>query len=133
MGEDHIVTVIKNYFSSQKMARYNKHIRIGLIELMNKYPDQELEFTARFLARKNPTWITVSQLCHNEYKEVLARHLNLPVHKLNVDKEVLDTMTKGQKLILKAVISTYNTNGVTRATLKPADKPGVIQIEFFLD
>jgi len=110
------------------MAKYRKHVRADLLILMQEHPDSIWEFTARYLARKNEAWITVSQLCKKDSKEVLASHLNLPIHKLNVNAKVVSTYKKGKMLSIKATITTYKSGGVLRAALAGVGPSNKIKI-----
>jgi len=100
------------------MPRNRNYVRKGLLSLMIENPEAVHEFTARFLTIKNESWITIGQLRVKESKHVIAGHLNLPVYKLTVDKEGVKQFKKGQLLALKAIITTYNSGGTLRATLK---------------
>ena len=110
------------------MAKYRKHVRVDLLALMQENPDSEWEFSARFLARKNEAWITVSQLCKKDSKDILASHLNLPIHKLNVDDQTVKTYQKGKFLSIKATITTYKSGGVLRAALAGVGSDNKIEI-----
>ncbi|MFT6716659.1 MAG: alkylhydroperoxidase/carboxymuconolactone decarboxylase family protein YurZ [Saprospiraceae bacterium] len=99
------------------MTKYSKHVRAGLLELMSGNINSPHEFTARYLARKNDAWITISQLCQKGTKKVLASHMNIPVHKLSLSALFLNNLTKGELLSIKAVITTYDSGGTARAAL----------------
>jgi hypothetical protein len=112
------------------MSSNGKYTREGLLTLMSNNPEQIHDFTARFLTIKNESWITVGQLRVIDSKQVVAGHLNLPVHKLTLNMEELKEIKKGQVLSIKGVITTYNSGGTLRATLKGfADKQTIQMIE----
>lgn len=98
------------------MSRHKRYVREQLLDLIDA--ENPLEFRGRFLTKKNEAWITISQLTAKENSEVvLASHLNLPIHKLDLKAQNIESLKKGQPLSVKAKVSSYKSSGVTRATL----------------
>ena len=110
------------------MAKYKKHVRAELLMLMDENPDSEWEFTGRYLAKKDEAWITLSQLCKKDSKKILASHINLPIHKLSVDAQTLNTYKKGKLLSIKATVITYKSGGSLRAALAGVSPSNKIEI-----
>jgi hypothetical protein len=108
--------------------KHKRYVRRGLLELIENDHEDILDFTARFLANKNENWITISQLCLKGSKNVLASHLNLPVHKLKITERESTGWKKGQLLSIKATVSTYVSQGVVRGTLVGYGENGLIEI-----
>lgn len=96
---------------------YQKHVRLGLLTLLEQKGDCSHCFEARFLAVRKSQWLCVSQLKLVDTADKLATHLNLPLHKLEWQTGQLGTIKKGQKIILEAKIGSYTSKGFRRACL----------------
>ena len=79
-----------------------KITRSELIEMALKNDGTPLLFNAHYLCRKNESWLTFSQLTIEGSDEVLARHFNLPEHKMEGNFKASDEV-KNQKVIIKAI------------------------------
>jgi hypothetical protein len=85
--------------------------RDQLIHWAIQEPNEFFVFKARYLAQ-NDTWITFSQLYHEE--KLIATHFNLPLHFFKNQ-----TFQKiGESITFKAKASFYIQKGTKRGTLK---------------
>jgi hypothetical protein len=98
------------------MKATKKITRSELVELALKNDGTPLVFNAYFLARKNESWLTFSQLTLEGSEEVLARHFNLPEHKMEGNFKAIDEV-KNQKVVIKAIPAYYTQQGTRKGTL----------------
>ncbi len=98
------------------MKATTKNTRSELVELALKNDGTPLTFTAHYLCRKNESWLTFSQLILNGSDVVLARHFNLPEHKM-IGNFKANEDVKNQKVIITAIPAYYTQQGVRKGTL----------------